>query len=161
MIVHTGGAIWLNPFATVLFKEEGLSPVSAITERRDMVLYEVPLSMSLLGFGMWTMLDTFHVLYYVVVWSSFKHDHWDARQRAHMCFRCLMFSLSGPSCIFCVSLLMDLFVLCVACLTVFLNCLVKQFAICMSVVVILLLNVKTVYGLPKNVRVVPVIPVYI
>ena len=33
-------------------------------------------------------------------------------------------------CIFCVVLLMDLFdVLCVACLTVFVNCLVKQFAI--------------------------------
>ena len=33
-------------------------------------------------------------------------------------------------CILCVALLMCLFVLCVACLTVFLNCLVKQFAIC-------------------------------
>ena len=30
-------------------------------------------------------------------------------------------------CMFCVALLMDLFVLCVACLTVFVNCLVKQF----------------------------------
>ena len=33
-------------------KEEGSSPVSAITEGRDMGLYEVSLSMSLLGFGM-------------------------------------------------------------------------------------------------------------
>ena len=32
-------------------------------------------------------------------------------------------------CIFCVALLMDLFLLCVACLTVLVNCLVKQFAI--------------------------------
>ena len=47
-------------------------------------------------------------------------------------------------CILCVSLLMDLFVLCVACLTVFVNCLVKQFAICLVVVVILLLNVMEV-----------------
>ena len=39
-----------------LCKEEGSSPVSAITERRDMGLYEVLLSMSLLGFGMGTML---------------------------------------------------------------------------------------------------------
>ena len=31
-------------------KEEGSSPVSAITERRDMGLYEVHLSVSLLGF---------------------------------------------------------------------------------------------------------------
>ena len=32
-------------------------------------------------------------------------------------------------CIFCVALLLDLFVLCVACLIVFVNCLVKQFYI--------------------------------
>ena len=37
------------------------SPVSAITERRDMGLYEVPLSVSLLGFGIGTMLANFHV----------------------------------------------------------------------------------------------------
>ena len=37
--------------------------------------------------------------------------------------------------IFCVSLLMDLFVLCVTCLTVFGNCVVKQFAICCCFVV--------------------------
>ena len=39
-------------------------------------------------------------------------------------------------CMFCVALSMDLFVLCVACLTVFVNCLVKQFAICLGVFVI-------------------------
>ena len=44
-------------------------------------------------------------------------------------------------CMFCVALSMDLFVLCVACFTVFVNCLVKQFAICSGVFVILLLNV--------------------
>ena len=42
--------------------------------------------------------------------------------------------------IFCVALSMDLFVLCVACLTVFVNCLAKQFAICLGVAIILLLN---------------------
>ena len=36
---------------------------------------------------------------------------------------------------------MDLLVLCVACLTVFVNWLVKQFAICLVVFLILLLNV--------------------
>ena len=46
-------------------------------------------------------------------------------------------------CMLCVALLMCLFVLCVACLTVFVNCLVKQF----------------MYGLPKSVCVVPVIPI--
>ena len=43
-------------------------------------------------------------------------------------------------CILCVALLIDLFVLCVACLTVFVNCLVKHFLIYLGVVVILLLN---------------------
>ena len=49
-------------------------------------------------------------------------------------------------CILYVALLMYLFVLCVACLTVFVNCLVKQFAICLDVVAILLLNVFSVGG---------------
>ena len=58
-------------------------------------------------------------------------------------------------------------VLCVACLTVFVNCLVKQFAMCLGVVAILLLNVTDVFSvcdvarldrLPKSVCVVPVIP---
>ena len=50
------------------------------------------------------------------------------------------------SCMLCVALLMCLFVLCVACLTVFVNCLVKQFAMCVSVVAILLLNVMDVFS---------------
>ena len=37
------------------------SGVFAITERSDMGLYEVPLSASLLGFGIGTMLANFHV----------------------------------------------------------------------------------------------------
>ena len=51
--------------------------------------------------------------------------------------------------IVCVSLLMDMFVLCNACLTVFVNCLVKQFAICLGVVVILLLNVMEVFSVGR------------
>ena len=66
-------------------------------------------------------------------------------------------------CMLCVALLICLFVLCVACLTVFVNCFVKQFEISLVVFVILLLNVMelgyTMYGLPKNVCVVPVIQV--
>ena len=47
---------------------------------------------------------------------------------------------------------MDLLVLCVACLTVFVNCLVKQFEISLSVDVILFMNVMEVFvGLPKHV----------
>ena len=42
----------------LLCKEEGSSPVSAITESRDMGLYELHLFMSLLGFGMGQCLPT-------------------------------------------------------------------------------------------------------
>ena len=46
------------------------SNVFAITEMRDMGLYEVPLSMSFLGFGMGTMLPNFHMS---GIKSSFHH----------------------------------------------------------------------------------------
>ena len=49
-------------------------------------------------------------------------------------------------CMLCVALLMCLFVLCVAWLIVFVNCLVKQFAMCLGVVAILLLNVMKVFS---------------
>ena len=52
VIVRAGGVIWFNPFATVLFTER----------RTDVGLYEVPLSVPLLGFGMGTMLANFHVI---------------------------------------------------------------------------------------------------
>ena len=45
-----------------------------------------------------------------------------------------------------VALLMCLLVLCVACLTVFVNCLVKQLVMCLGVVAILLLNVMDVFS---------------
>ena len=57
-----------------------------------------------------------------------------------------MVSVMLYPCILCVALLMDLLVLCVACLIVFVNCLVKQFAISLGVVVILLLNVMEVFS---------------
>ena len=71
-----------------------------------------------------------------------------------MYIRFLIFNLSG-ACellfLLCFTCLFDLscgkynvksfYVLCVAYLTAFVNCLVKQFPICLSVVVILLLNV--------------------
>ena len=41
--------MWLCLVCLQLCKEQCSSPVSAITERMDMGLYEVPLSMSLLG----------------------------------------------------------------------------------------------------------------
>ena len=59
----------------LLCKEEGSSPVSAITERRDMGLYEVPLSVSVFV-GFWDrdyVSQLPCVRYYVFVKSSFKH----------------------------------------------------------------------------------------
>ena len=53
-------------------------------------------------------------------------------------------------CIVCVALLVYLFVLCVACLTVFVNCLVKQFVMCLGVVAILLLNVMDVFSVGRG-----------
>ena len=49
-------------------------------------------------------------------------------------------------CILCVDLLKDMFFLCVVCLSVFVNCLVKQFVMCLGVVAILLLNVMEVFS---------------
>ena len=49
-------------------------------------------------------------------------------------------------CMLCVALLMCPFVLYVACMTVFVNCLVKQFAMCLDVVAILLLDVMDVFS---------------
>ena len=45
----------------VMYRRRLFSSVFAITERRDKGLYEVPLSVSLLGFGIGTMLANFHV----------------------------------------------------------------------------------------------------
>ena len=87
VIVRAGGAIWLNPFTTVLFSvcsfvtleccvlypccmgvfgmfaviygRRLFSSVFAITDRRDMVLYGVPVSV--LDFGIGTMLANFRV----------------------------------------------------------------------------------------------------
>ena len=52
------------------------------------------------------------VRYYVFVKSSFKHTHEECESKGPMCFRCLIFNLSGPCelltlvkvCRFCCSL---------------------------------------------------------
>ena len=63
-----------------------------------MGLYEVPLSVSLLGFGDRDYVSQLPcVRYYVFVKSSFKHTREGMRvQVGPMCFRCLIFNLSGP-----------------------------------------------------------------
>ena len=116
VIVRAGGAIWLNPFATVLFTvccavtveccvlypccvgvfgmfavmygRRVFSSVFAITKRRDKGLYEVPLSMSLLGFGYMRGI----ILVLRAVFNMLVNN---ASPRGHMCFRFLMFNLSG------------------------------------------------------------------
>ena len=62
-----------------------------------MGLYEVPLSMSLFGFGMGTMLANFHMCGIMLVLSAvFSMLVRNASPRGPMCFRCLMFNLSEP-----------------------------------------------------------------
>ena len=76
-------------------KEEGSSPVSAITEMREMGLYEVLLSMYLLGFGMGTLLANFHMCGIMLVLRAvFNMLVRYASPRGPMCFRCLIFNLS-------------------------------------------------------------------
>ena len=57
-----------------------------------------------------------------------------------------MVSVMLYPCILCVALLVYLFVLWVAYLTVFVNSLLKQFTMCLGVVDILLLNVMDVFS---------------
>ena len=59
-----------------------------------MGLYAVSLSMSLLGFWVGTMLSNFHMCGIMLVLSSMQQIN--ASPKGPMCFRCLMFSLSGP-----------------------------------------------------------------
>ena len=62
-----------------------------------MGLYEVPLYMSLLGFGMGTMLANFHMCGIMLVLRAvFNVLVRNASPRGPMCFRCLIFNLSGP-----------------------------------------------------------------
>ena len=62
-----------------------------------MGLYEVPSSMSLLGFRMGIMLANFHMcgimLVLRVVFNMLVRN---ASPKGPMCFKCLMFSLAGP-----------------------------------------------------------------
>ena len=62
-----------------------------------MGLYVMSLSMSLLGFGMGTMLANFHMC--GIMWglrAVFNMLARNASPRRPMCFLCLMFNLSGP-----------------------------------------------------------------
>ena len=57
----------------------------------------MPLFMSLSGFGMGTMLANFHMCGIMLLLRAVLNMLvMIASSRGHMCFRCLMFSLSGP-----------------------------------------------------------------
>ena len=74
--------------------KKALSSVFAFTEMRDMGIYDVPLSMSLLGFGMRTMLANFHMSGIMLLLKSrFKHAREECESKRTYVFRCLMFSL--------------------------------------------------------------------
>ena len=105
-----------------------------------MGLYEMRFSVSLLCFGIGTMFANFHVCGIMLLLRAVLNILVrNASPRGPMCFRCLIFSLSGHyellfvlcfvaswtsevvsvvlyPCILCVALLVYLFVLCVACL---------------------------------------------
>ena len=58
----------------------------------------MPLYMFLLGFGMGTMLASFHMCGIMLVLRAvFNMLVRNASLTGHMCLRCLVFSLSGPS----------------------------------------------------------------
>ena len=62
-----------------------------------MGLYEVPLCVSLLGFGIGTMLANFHVRDIMFLLRAVLNILVrDASPRGPICSRCLIFNLSGP-----------------------------------------------------------------
>ena len=147
----------------VMYGRRLFTSVLAITERRDISLYEVPLSMSLLGFGMGTMEVNFHICGIMLLLRAVLNMLVrSASPGGPMRFRCMKFSLSVVifPLFYCLLDLrsgecnvVSLYVLCcpvngsvcfVCC--VFVNCLVKQVAICLEVVVMLLLNVMEVFS---------------
>ena len=73
-----------------------------------MGLYEVPLFVSLLGFGIGTMVASFHVRGIMFLLTAVLNILVrNASPRGPMCFRCLIFSLSG-SCLVVIFALLPL-----------------------------------------------------
>lgn len=128
-------------------------------------LYEGPMFVFFPGFGMGIMLDNFQMCGIMLVLSAMLYvcvRYWIAS--GPKCLRCLMLMLSGPVlllvlaaciadvvCSVVISMLSDLSLdvslsvmrlfVCVACGTVFVNCLLNASALCCAVLAVLLLNV--------------------
>ena len=80
------GRVW---YVCCYVRKKALLQCLAITERRDMGLYEVPLSVSLLGFGIGTMLANFHVCGIMFLLRAVLNILVrNASPRGPMCFRC-------------------------------------------------------------------------
>ena len=124
VIVRSGGLFWLKPVAMVLFMlcsavlvawlllkpycvemcgmlfvVYGSSVFSSIfiTERSEMGLYDVPMFMSLFGFGIRMMFASFHVSEMMLLFSDVLYMLVRyACPSGPMCLSCLMLTLSGP-----------------------------------------------------------------
>ena len=95
-VVFCTRVAWVCLLCLLLCKEECSSPVSLQLQINVYEgLYQVPLSLSLLGFGMGTILANFHMCgIMLLLHSSFNMLVIHASPREPMYFRCLMFSLS-------------------------------------------------------------------
>ena len=117
VIVREGCAIWLNPFATVLFHVYSALTVECfVPVLRECVWYvccyvrkKASVSLQLLRGGIWacmrcpflclcwTMLTNFHMCGIMLLLRAVLNMVVrNASPRGPMWFRCLMFSLSGP-----------------------------------------------------------------
>ena len=74
---------------SVMYGRRIFSSVLAITERMDMGMYEVPLFMSVVGFGMGTMLANFHMCGIILMLRPVLN----ILVRIYV-YRCLMFNRS-------------------------------------------------------------------
>ena len=86
------GCVW---YVCCYVWEKAILSVFAITEKRVIGLYDVPLSTSLLCFGMGTILTNFHICDIMLVFRAvFNMIVRNASPRGPMRFRCLI-CLSG------------------------------------------------------------------
>ena len=81
----------------VMYRSSAFSGVFAITERSEMGLYDVPMFMSMFGFGIGMMFASFYVWRMMLLFSNvlcmlMRY----ASPSSSMCLRCLMLTLSGP-----------------------------------------------------------------
>ena len=82
-LVNGGSCVGVVYMFSVMKGKRLFSSVFAITERRDMGLYKVPLSTSVFGFGMGDYVRQHPYLwYYVGVKSSFQHarEEWESKR---------------------------------------------------------------------------------